>query len=165
MRPDWRVLSLLLVLFGLWAFFALAPDFGKPRPAELIPAQPGGAFERSQAKARTAGLVRSGRLTLVEGAEAFRRIDQADDLPALDLDAYAGEVIRWVRGPEPDDKVRPDLADLLEAGRVEMRRKGGLQPPNSRRPALGGSAGRREARSRCGPTGAALDQAFLMVSS
>ena len=125
MRPDWRVLSLLLVLFGLWAFFALAPDFGKPRPAELIPAQPGGAFERSQAKARTAGLVRSGRLTLVEGAEAFRRIDQADDLPALDLDAYAGEVIRWVRGPEPDDKVRPDLADLLEAGRVEMRRKGG----------------------------------------
>jgi hypothetical protein len=32
-----------------------------------------------------------------------------------DLDPYAGEVLRWVRGPDAEGKVRPDLADLLEA--------------------------------------------------
>jgi hypothetical protein len=116
MRPDWRVLSLLLALFGLWAIAALAPGCdGKPHPAELIPAQPGGAHERSLAKSRTADAVRSGRLTLLEGAEAFPRIDQADDLPALDLDAACRELIRWVRGPDAEGKTRPDLADLLEA--------------------------------------------------
>ena len=126
MRPDWRVLSLLLVLFGLWAVAALAPGCdGKPRPAELLPAQPGGAHERSLAKARTADAVRSGRLTLLEGAAAIREIDQADlDAPALDLDACASEVIRWVRGPDAEGKTCPDLADLLEAERVELRREG-----------------------------------------
>jgi hypothetical protein len=57
---------------------------------------------------------------------ALTRITEA---PALDLDAYAAEVIRWVRGPTPEDKVRPDLADLLEAERVEMRREGLLRMP------------------------------------
>ena len=134
MRPDWRVLSLLLVLFGLWAFAALAPGCdGKPRPAELIPAQPGGAHERSLAKARTAAAVRSGRLTLLEGAAAIREIDQADlDAPALDLDAYAGEVIRWVRWPDAEGKMRPDVTDLREAERVELRREA-LQPPGPAR--------------------------------
>ena len=138
MRPDWRVLSLLLVLFGLWAVAALAPGCdGKPRPAELIPAQPDrGAFARSLAKARTADAVRSGRLTLLEGAAAIREIDQADlDAPALDLDAYAGEVIRWVRWPDAEGKMRPDVTDLREAERVELRREA-LQPPGrARRPA------------------------------
>jgi hypothetical protein len=139
MRPDWRVLSLLLALFGLWAFAALAPGCdGKPRPAELIPAQPGGAHERSLAKARTADAVRSGRLTLLEGAEAFRRIDRDNpDAPALDLDAYCREVIRWVRGPDADDKIRPDLADLLDAERAELRREGLLRPPRRGRSSLG----------------------------
>jgi hypothetical protein len=126
MRPGWRALSLLLVLFCLWAVAALAPgcDGGKPRPAELIPAQPDrGAYARSLAKAKAAAAVKAGRLSLVEGAEAFRRIDEdLDGKPLADLDAYAGEVIRWVRGPDPDDKVRPDLADLLEAELDDPRR-------------------------------------------
>jgi hypothetical protein len=133
-KPDWRALSLLAALCIGWLSFALAPGWdGKPRPAELIPAQPGGAFERSQAKAWTAAAVRAGLLTLLEGAEAFRRIDQDADAPTLDLDAYEQEVIRWLRGPDPDDKIRPDLADLLEAERVELRREGPLQPPGPAR--------------------------------
>jgi hypothetical protein len=127
MRPDWRLLSLLLVLFGLWAVAALAPGCdGKPRPAELIPAQPGrGAYARSLARAEAAAGVRSGRLTLLEGAEAFRGIDRDNpDAPALDLDASCAEVIDWVRGADAENKVRPDLADLLAAELKEPKCNG-----------------------------------------
>jgi hypothetical protein len=132
-RPDWRALSLLAALCGAWLFFALAPGLDKPRPAELIPAQPGGALERSIRKSEAAAAVRSGRLTLVEGAEAFRRIDQDAGAPAPDLDAYCGEVIRWVRGPDAGDKVRPDLGDLLEAELDELRQDG-VRLPAGRTP-------------------------------
>jgi hypothetical protein len=124
MNPDWRVLSLLLVRFGLWAVAALAPGCdGKPRPAELIPAQPDrGAYARILAKGRTAEAVRAGRLTLLEAAAAFRDADRDNpDAPAPDdLDAYCGLVVAWVRGPCAGGKTRPDLAELLEAERVEM---------------------------------------------
>jgi hypothetical protein len=40
-------------------------------------------------------------------------------------------VVAWVRGAGAEDKTRPDLADLLEAERVEMRegRAGPEAPP------------------------------------
>jgi hypothetical protein len=91
---DWRALALLL-LFADWAFVALAPGCdGRPRPAELILAKPGGAFARSLAKGRAAEGVRSGLLTLLEGAAAFRDADRDNpDAPALDLDAYCELVV------------------------------------------------------------------------
>ena len=60
----------------------------------------------------------------------FRRIDLDNpDAPALDLNACASEVIRWVRGPDAEGKTRADLADLLEAEHVELRREGLLRMP------------------------------------
>jgi hypothetical protein len=89
MRPDWRILSLLLALFAAWAFAALPPgcDGGKPRPAELTPTGPDGQAERHHKwvregrglidrmadKAAIAREVRAGWMTLPEAAAGEER--------------------------------------------------------------------------------------------
>jgi hypothetical protein len=39
LRDRWHFLLLLLALFALWAFFALAPGCDRPRPTKLTPAE------------------------------------------------------------------------------------------------------------------------------
>jgi hypothetical protein len=127
MKPDWRALALLAAIFALWEFAALAPgcDGGRPRPSELIPARPGGAFERSLAKGRAAEAVRAGRLTLLEGAAAFREADRrCGGGEEGDEERYCRLMIDWVRGPSFKPPVLPDLASLLEAELDELRREG-----------------------------------------
>jgi hypothetical protein len=130
---EWRTLALLLALFAAWAFVALAPGCdGRPRPAVQIPARPDrGTCAWSLARARAADAVKAGRMTLLEGAAAFRNAerDNADAPAPDDLDAYCGLAVAWVRGPCAEVKTRPDLADLLEAERAELRREGLLQLP------------------------------------
>jgi hypothetical protein len=132
MKPDWRALALLAALFSAWAIVALAPGCdGRPRPAEVVPSRPDcGAYARSLAKAQAAEEVREGRMSLLEGAAAFRDADTLlDGEPLGDSEAYCREMIAWVRGPDAEGKVLPDLASLLEAELDVLRQEGLLQLP------------------------------------
>jgi hypothetical protein len=65
-------------------------------------------------------------MSLLEEAAALRDADRENPhAPAPDdLNAYCEQVVAWVRGPDAEGKVRPDMADLLEAELNEPGREG-----------------------------------------